>query len=202
MFNQVASRQELGIVAKALNKRNFKVEIVSTKEAALEKLLEILPAGAEVMTASSTSLKEIGFTDYLATKESKLVSLHEKINQENDQVKRNLMRRQAVAADYFLASPNAVTKDGLIVAVDATGSRVGAMPFAAGQLILVVGAQKITANLDEAMQRIREYVFPLEDQRALKAYGTHSTFGKWVILENEVNPERIKVILVEESLGF
>lgn len=202
MFNQVAGRQELEIVAKALNKRNFKAEIVSTKEAAFEKLLDILPEGAEVMTASSTSLNEISFTDYLSSAKSKLVSLHGKINQENDAEKRNLMRRQAVAANYFLASPNAITKDGLIVAVDATGSRVGAMPFAAGQLILVVGAQKITANLEEAMQRIREYVFPLEDRRAQAAYGMHSSFGKWVILENEVNPERIRVILVEEALGF
>jgi hypothetical protein len=202
MFNQASSHQELEAVAVELNKRNFSTEIVASKAAALAKLKEILPEGAQVMTGSSTTLDQIGFTDYLASAESKLVSVHEQVNQENDKIKRNTLRRQAVAADYFLASPNAVTKDGIIVSVDQTGSRIGAMPFAAGQLILVVGAQKITANLDEAMRRIREYVFPLEDKRALAAYGSHTSFGKWVILENEVNPARVKVILVEEALGF
>lgn len=202
MFDQNASREKLEQVVTAMKARNFDAVIVKNKQEALEYLKKILPAQAEVMTASSTTLNEIGFTDYLHATDSPVVSVHGLINQENDEAKRHLLRKQAIMADYFLASPNAVTEDGLIVAVDATGSRVGAMPYAAGHLLLVVGAQKIVRNLDEAMQRIREYVFPKEDARALQAYGAHSSFGKWVILEREVVPDRIKVILVEETLGF
>ena len=202
MFDQVASRQELEAVALKMRERNFDVQIVTSKKAALEKLKELLPQGAEVMTGSSTTLKQIGFMDYLDSADSQLVSLQAKVNRENDSAKRNLLRRQAVLADYFLASPNAITKDGILVSVDQTGSRTGAMPFAAGQLILVVGAQKLTTNLDEAMRRVREYVFPLEDKRSLVAYGAHSSFGKWVLIEKEITPHRIQVILVEEALGF
>lgn len=202
MFDHIADRKELENLAKNLQSRNFEVLIARDKQEALALLQESIPSGAEVMTASSTTLKEIGFMDYLNSSESKFVSLQAKINQENDENKRQDMRRKSVTADYFISSINAVTKDGTLVAVDATGSRTGAMPFAAKKLILVVGAQKITENLENAMQRIREHVFPLENERAMKAYGAGSMFGKWVILEREVMPSRIKVILVEEALGF
>lgn len=202
MFDHVADRKKLEILAENMKLRNFEAVVAKNKQEALSFLQESIPSGAEVMTASSTTLKEIGFVDYLSSSESKLISLQNKINQENDESKRQDLRRKSVTADYFVSSVNAVAEDGVLVAVDATGSRTGAMPFAAKKLILVVGAQKITKDLDEAMRRIREYVFPLENERAMKAYGAGSMFGKWVILEREAMLGRIKVILVEEALGF
>lgn len=202
MFDQVASKKVLEQVAAELQKRNFTTTIVKDRQAALALLKEQLPEKAEVMTASSTTLNEIGFTDYLASADAPVTSVHALIAAENDEAKRQELRRKAIMSDYFLASANAITQDGLIVAVDATGSRVGAMPFAAKHLILVVGAQKIVKNLDEAMQRIKEYVFPKEDARLLAAYGAHSSFGKWIIMEKEIVPGRVQVVLVEEALGF
>jgi L-lactate utilization protein LutC len=202
MFDQNASREKLEQVAISMKERNFEAVVVKDKKAALKFLQDLFPKQAQVMTASSTTLNEIGFTDFLNAPDAPVTSVHGLINQENDESKRHQLRKQAIMAEYFLASPNAVTEDGIIVAVDATGSRVGAMPYAAEHLVLVVGAQKIVQNLDEAMRRIREYVFPKEDQRALQAYGAHSSFGKWVILEREVVPGRITVVLVEEALGF
>lgn len=202
MFDSLADRKKLDILAEKMKLRNFEAVVAKDKQEALSLLQESIPSGAEVMTASSTTLKEIGFVDYLASSESDFVSLQNKINQENDESKRQDLRRKSVTADYFVSSVNAVTEDGILVAVDATGSRTGAMPFAAKKLILVIGAQKISQDLNEAMQRIREHVFPLENARAMKAYGSGSMFGKWVIIEKEAMPSRIKVILVEEALGF
>ncbi len=202
MLNRLHNKKELETLSLKMKERNFEVEIVASKEEALEAVKNFLPKGAEVMTGSSTTLKEIGFMDYLSSKESKVVSLQEKINQENDQQKRQDLRRNSVTAEYFISSVNALTEEGIIVAVDASGSRVGAMLFAAEKLILVVGAQKITKNVEEAIQRIRDYVFPKENERAMAAYGVNSSLNKWVILEKEVFPSRIKVILVEEALGF
>lgn len=202
MFDHITKRKKLEVMSSKMKERNFEVEIVVNKKAALEAIKNSLPNGAEVMTGSSITLKEIGLMDYLSSKESKVISLQEKINQENDEAKRQDLRRQSLAAEYFIASVNAVTEDGILVAVDATGSRVGAMPFAAKKLIIVVGAQKVTKNVEEAMQRIREYVFPKESARAMAVYGMGSMFGKWVIFEREAFAGRVKVILVEEKLGF
>jgi hypothetical protein len=121
---------------------------------------------------------------------------------EKDPVKQAVLRRKSVAADNFIASVNAIAVTGELVACDRSGSRVSAYPFAAGKVVLLVGLQKICKNLTEAMQRVREYVFPLEDERSRKAYGTGSAFGKWVIVENEFQKGRITVVLCTEPVGF
>lgn len=201
-WEQVASDQVLEQTAAQLTAHGMTTKIVANKTAALAFLREHIPAGGEVMTGSSTTLHEIGFMELLQSAQSPWLDLHAKVGAENDEAARARLRRQASAADYFVASANAITQSGALVACDFSGSRVTAFPFAAGKLILVVGAQKIVPDLDTAMKRVREYVFPLEDARALKAYGGHSGFGKWVIVEQEVNPDRIQVVLVKEKLGF
>jgi hypothetical protein len=55
----------------------------------------------------------------------------------------------------MLGSVNAITKEGQLVASSATGSQLGPFASGAGQLILVVGSQKIVTDLDEALARIR-----------------------------------------------
>lgn len=201
-FDVTVSKDELKKTASAMKKRGFEVEVVDSEKEALEALVGLIPKGAEVMTGSSTTLNQIGFVDWIAEEKDHRVNLQAKVWGENDEEKRSLLRRKSVAADYFVSSVNAVTEDGVLVAVDATGSRVSAMPFAAGKLILVIGSQKVTKNLEEAMTRVREHVFPLENERAQKAYGMGSTFGKWVIIEREVAPKRVYVILVNKELGF
>jgi hypothetical protein len=82
------------------------------------------------------------------------------------------------------------------------GSQLGPYVSGAGQVILVVGTQKIVADLDEAMRRVYEYAFPLEDARAQAAYGIHSGVNKVLIVNRELTPDRITVVLVDEAIGF
>lgn len=201
-WNTLPTEEILQQTVEQLSQRGFNPQVVANKEAALAKLKELLPAGAEVAHGSSTTLIEIGFIDYLNNAEHGWDDYSAKVRAEDDDELRSALRRKAVTSDYFLASANAITQDGQIVAADLTGSRVSAFPFAADKLILVIGTNKITSNLDAAMQRVRDHVFPLENARAQKAYGMGSAFGKWVIMEREINPQRVTVILVKEALGF
>lgn len=202
MWNNLATDQVLNKTAAAIRGKGIEVIIVDTKKQALEKILELIPAGAEIANGSSTTLQEIGYIDYLKSGEHKWKNLHEEILKEPDGRKQTDLRRKSVSAEYFLGSVNAIAETGELVACDATGSRVSAYPFAAGRLVLVAGAQKIVPTLNDAVARIREYVFPLENARAQKAYGSPSSLGKWVILENEKIPQRTTLILVKEKLGF
>jgi hypothetical protein len=68
--------------------------------------------------------------------------------------------------------------------------------------ILVVGTHKIVSDLDEALRRINEYAFPLEDKRAFESYGTHSGVNKVLIINREWVPGRITLVFVDEPLGF
>ena len=186
----------------SLKSRNFTVHLVQNKKEALEKLKELLPRESQVMTGSSTTLHQIGFMDYFQHGDHGWDNLMGPIANETDMGKRMEKLRHAILSDNFLASVNAIVESGELVAAGLTGSRTGAFPFGAKRLILVVSTSKIVSSLEEAFQRVREYVFPLEDERAQKTYGMNSAIGKWVILEQEVNPQRITIILVEEQLGF
>jgi hypothetical protein len=74
--------------------------------------------------------------------------------------------------------------------------------FSSPHVIWVVGAQKITPDLEMAIERVREYVFPLEDERMKKEGQVGSLIGKMVIFEKEFVPGRITMLLVKEKLGF
>ena len=80
--------------------------------------------------------------------------------------------------------------------------QLGPYAAGAGKVILVVGTQKIVSGLDEALRRIDEYVFPLEDGRAEAAYGVHSGVNKVLIINREWTRGRITVVFVDEALGY
>lgn len=201
-WNQLPSDEELNLTVQNIEKRGIKVILVNTKNEALKEVKKLIHEGAKVSAGSSTTLDEIGFSEYFGSEDFKGENLNIKIWSENDQKKRSSLRRLATTAEVFLGSINAISQNGELVAVDNTGSRVSAYPFAAQKLILVSGSNKITKDLESAMKRVREYVYPLEDERARKAYGMPSGFGKWVIIENEIKEDRIVLVLVKESLGF
>ena len=186
----------------ALKERGINIILVNNGKEALNKIKELIPADSEVMTGSSTTLDEIGFMDFLNSGEHKWKNLQEEIKRESDSMKRAELRRKASASEYFLGSVNAIAKTGELIACDASGSRVGAYPFSAGKLILISGVQKITNSLKEGIKRVREYVYPLENERAQKVYGMPSTLGKWVIIEREIFKDRITLILIKEKLGY
>lgn len=201
-WNSLPRKEVVEATAAQLEEHGVTVEVVANKKEALTRLKDLIPSGAQVMTGSSTTLQQIGFAEYLESGKHDWKNLHASIVAENDDSKRNTLRRTAVTAEYFVASANALTEDGKIVAVDATGSRVGALPYAAEKVILVISTQKITKNLDDALARIRDHVFPLEDKRMQDAYGMGSNLAKWIIIEKEFVPGRITILLVEEALGF
>jgi hypothetical protein len=201
-WTQIPSDTTLTKTAEAIKARGITVITVPDKAAALANVRALIPKGAEVNNGSSTTLIEMGFVDYLKSGTHGWKNLHEEILKEKDSAKQGILRRKATSAEYFLGSVNAISSNGELVACDASGSRVTAYPFAAEHVVLVAGAQKITKDLEAAMRRVREYVFPLENERAQKAYGVGSAFGKWVIIERESVPNRITLILVREKLGF
>lgn len=202
-YETLPPKETIEKTAVAIRKRGVEVLIVNDRKEALEKVKDLIPGGQTVMNGSSTTLDEIGFTEYLKSGNHKWQNLHEPILKEQDQQKSMFMRRQALLADYFLGSVNAIAQTGELVAADASGSRVGAYPFAAGHVILVAGAQKTVPTLEDAIKRVREYVLPLESERAKKAYGMPgSLVGKVFILEKEMFPQRTYLVLVKEKLGY
>lgn len=200
-WSRIPSEPEIAASVAALDKNNIVIIRVKDGVAALEKIKELIPPGSEVMNGSSTTLIEIGYEDLMNSQHGWL-DLHKAIISENDERMRNDLRRRSITAEYFLSGVQAITMTGEIVGCDASGSRVGAWPFAAKNLVLVSGVNKIVPTLQDALQRVREFAYPLEDARARKVYGTPSQIGKCVILAKEKLSGRVTLILINEILGY
>lgn len=202
-YTQLAPSEIIDKAVNALKERNINTVVVDTKAQALEKIKELIPAGAEVMNGSSTTLQEIGFIDYLKEGKHGWKNIHEEILHESDKVKQTDMRKRSVLADYFLGSVQAITEQGQLLAASASGSQIPSYAFSSNNVIWVAGTHKIVPDLDTALRRIYDYVYPLEDARMKNNGYSGSTVGRVLIIEREIMPNRhLTLILVKEKLGF
>ncbi len=178
--------------------------IVETKEDALAKIKELIPAGASINNGSSTTLQQIGFVDLLKSGTHEWNNLHERALKETDPEKQQALRASAHFADYYLGSVHALAETGELVIASASGSQLPSLVHTAKNLVLVVGTQKITPTLADSLARVRQHVLPLEDTRMKSTGAPGTTLAKIVILEQEPTfmGRSVHIILVKESLGF
>jgi hypothetical protein len=195
-------------------KRNISGIYCDNKQEAGQKLLEIIPVSASVGFCGSQTLEEIGIVKELECRGNKVFNPYKpKLSQQ-----KNLeIRRQGAFADFYLASANAISQNGELVFFSAYGNRTGGIS-SAKNVIVVAGVNKITPNLAEALKRAREYATPLnckrlnwnsaclEDRICRKEICFFPEYKRMccqiLIIEAEIMPKRLKVVLVGENLGF
>jgi hypothetical protein len=111
------------------------------------------------------------------------------------------IRKLVAAPDFMLGSVQAITDDGALVVVSYSASQIGPYASGAGRVILVVGSQKIVADLDEGMRRAREHVLPYEDASLRVRLGVPTRLAKLLVIYEEPRPGRMTVVLVREPVG-
>ncbi|HVO37510.1 MAG TPA: lactate utilization protein [Spirochaetia bacterium] len=204
-FDALASLDRIQSTVEALKARGIQAEIAENGAEALARIKALTPAGASVSTGASLTLKEIGFEDYLTSGAHPWKNLKGEYLSEKDPARQTLLRRQSVLADYFLGSAHGVAQTGEVVIASMTGSQLSPYAYAAQNVIWIVGAQKITATLEEAVRRVREYVLPHEDARMKDSTGGRmgSRVGKLMIFEHEAPflNRKVAMIIVREKLG-
>jgi hypothetical protein len=200
-FDVPASAEALARVAARLRERNIGAVVVPGPDEARDAVLRMLPAGAEVHAGKSKTLQDIGVTPVLAGDGGYTYLRNVYLKMDRATQMREI-RKLISAPDYMLGSASAITGDGIVVASSATASQLGPYASGAGKLILVVGSQKIVADIAAALRRIREYVLPWEDAQVRPVVPTGSFVGKTLIIEREWVAGRIEVILVEQPVGI
>lgn len=203
-YSTLATQEQITKTITNLEKNNIHGISVNTGAQALEKIKSMIPVGASVMNGASVTLESIGFVDYLKDAQHGWNNLHEGILAEHDKAKQADMRKQAVLSDYYLGSVHALSETGEFLVASNTGSQLPHIVGTSKNLIFVVGAQKIVPTLAEAFKRIEEYVVPLENERAMKQYGSNTSLNKIVAFKKE-NPNMgrtVTVMIVNEQLGF
>ncbi|MGA2478965.1 MAG: lactate utilization protein [Spirochaetia bacterium] len=204
-FSHTASPEAVDRAMKSVSSRGISVELVSTRQEALDRLKGLIPAGASLSTGASVTLREIGFEDLLISKAHPWRNLKDEILDEKDPARQALLRRQSTLADYFVGSVHAIAQTGELVIASATGSQISPYAYASRNVIWVAGTQKITPTLDDGIRRVREYIFPHEEKRMreLTAGKMGTLMGKILIFENETPMlgRKIVLILVKETVG-
>ena len=203
-FNTLASQESIDKTVRELTANGFQAEVVENKTEALERIKALIPKGASIHNGGSTTLQEIGYIDYLKSDTHGWNNLHANILAEADPDKQGKLRRESAFSDYYLGSVHALSETGEMVIASNTGSQLPHLVFTSPNIILIVGTQKITPTLANAITRLEKYVIPLEDERAMNAYKSHTMNTKTLILhkENPMMGRNVKIILVKEQLGF
>jgi L-lactate utilization protein LutC len=205
-FNSLASKDSIEKTVKGLADRNVQAEVIKDKAGALERIKQLIPAGASVMNGASTTLDQVGFVEYLKSGTHGWNNMHAIILAEKDPVAQAKLRREALTADYYLGSVHALAETGEFIVASNSGSQLPHLVYSSPNLILVVSTKKIVPTLAVADERLHQHVIPLEDVRMKKVYGPESgtrlsklfTF----MYEPAYTQRKITMLLVEEDLGF
>ena len=196
-----AASDPLERVADALRSHNIEAIVADTGEQARELVLELIPAGAEVHTGKSRTLEQIGLYDELVTS-GRYDAIRPKIVAMDRETQGRDIRKMTSAPDVMLGSVAAVTEDGTLVAASATGSQLAGYAAGAGRLILIVGSQKVVPDLDAALRRIHDVVFPWENEQVRARLGVDTALEKVLVLYGEWRAGRTTVVLVREPVGI
>jgi LUD domain len=199
-FEQPADRGRLDSTAAALAERGFDVQIADSADHARQLVLDAIPEGAEVHTALSETLRTLGITAEL-DESGRYDSVRSRLSTLDRETQGREMRKLGAAPDYIVGSAHAVTDDGQIIIGSGSGSQLGAYAYAGGNVILVIGHQKLVRDIGEGLRRVREYSLPREYARMQSVGYPGSVLAKTLIISYEPSG-RIRVILVPEKLGF
>ena len=202
-WSELASNESIQKTIEALKANGINALVVENGNDAKNKVLELLPKGAEVMSMSSVTLEVTGITKEI-NESGEYNSVKDKLAKMDRKTEGLEMQRIGAAPEYAVGSVHAVTEDGKVIIASNTGSQLPAYAYGALHAIWVVGTQKVTKNVDEGIKRIYEYVLPLESERANKTYNitSGSNVSKMLIINRERVDGRLTVILVKEKLGF
>ena len=200
-FGSAADDARVTRAAEALEANGIRVLRAPNAAEAKRIVLDLIPDGSQVHHGASESLEVSGITEEIESS-GRYQAVRPRIRNLDRRTEADEIRRLSAAPDVMLGSVHAVTETGSLLTASMSGSQLGPYVSGAGRVILAVGTQKIVSDLEEGLRRINEYSFPLEDARAQEAYGIHSAVNKVLIINREIVPERIAVVLVDEVLGF
>ena len=209
MNENMAKRNELlaQTVIKGLQSRNMSGYYAADREEALRLALSLIPEGSSVTMGGSMSALEIGLVDVVKAGNYNFID-RSKFPDGHDAA------RAAFDADVFLSSCNAITNDGVLVNIDGNANRVSAIAHGPKKVVMIVGMNKVCADVDGAMKRARNVAATANAQR----FGLSTPCAKTGACFNCKSPDticcqilitrfsrhegRISVILVNDNLGF
>ena len=198
------------VLVKNLKSRHFEAVYCKTREDALKQALEWIPEGATVGWGGALSAQQIGLMEALKSGNYRALDRDTcKTPQEREE-----MAKACMFCDVFLTGANALSLDGQMVNVDGNGNRVGAVVYGPKSVLVIAGMNKVTENLDAAVNRARTVAAPMNQQRfqlnnpctvtgVCADCKSEECICNQIVITRHCRPAgRIKFIIVGEELGF
>lgn len=172
---------------------------------------KLILQGSTIGSGDSITLEQLGVFDFIRNGNYTFYDKH--VDKLTSAEKREIYIKN-FSADNFITGCNAITEDGKLVNIDGNGSRVAPMIYGPSQVIVIVGKNKIVENIDEAMKRVRQIAAPLDAKRLNKetpctklgrctdCKHPQRICNSFVVIARQFDCKRIKVIIVNEELGY
>ncbi|MFZ0943187.1 MAG: lactate utilization protein [Syntrophobacteraceae bacterium] len=198
----------------ALEANNFEVHIADNADSAKKIVREILTrTGAKSISwGGSVTYVQTGLYEELKDYPGiEVLDTYEKGLPPEEMLER---RRRSLLVDLFVTGTNAVTETGKLVNLDMTGNRVAGITFGPRNVIILAGRNKVVPDIEDAMQRIKNYAAPANAMRLDKKTPCVQTSiceecrsiericNTWTITEKSFPKGRIKIVLINEDLGL
>ena len=197
-------------VLKGFDKRFIEGHYCESIEEAKELALSFVTEGSTVSFGGSVTLDETGVLTELRKRDD--ITLYDRATATTPEENKKIMH-DALSCDYYFMSSNAITKNGELVNIDGNGNRVAALIYGPENVIILAGMNKIVENVEDGMSRTRNIAAPqncirLDKDTPCKITGfcgnclNDTICDQIVITRASRVPNRIKVILIGEELGF
>jgi hypothetical protein len=199
-------------IIKNLEKRRMAGSYAPTAAQARDEILSMIPKGVLVYRCGSMTAANMGLWEEMARLPG--IEIIDPYLTELSPEEGLELRRKGMTADIMIASSNAITLDGKLVNLDGMGNRVAAMAFGPRKVILVMGINKVAADLESAMARVKHYAAPVNAARVgvdtpcvktglcVDCKSAQRICNMWSIIEGHMIKDRIHVKLVGENLGY
>lgn len=211
--NQVVWNEKIAEkLIRNLEKRRMEGSYAATAAQAKEEVIAMITPGSSVFRCGTMTAGEVGLWESIAElPDVKLIDPYTPGILPEEML---ALRRQGMTADFMITSTNAITLDGKLVNLDGMGNRVAAMTFGPNKVILLVGMNKVTPDLESAMARVKHYAAPVNNIRlGLKnpcletglcsdCKSPNRICNMWSIIEGHMIEKRIHVKLIGEFLGY
>lgn len=194
---------------KNLIKRGYDVRIFDTADEAKEYLLKVIDKKSTVGIGGSMTIKELAIDEELKNRGNKVLWHWTAPAKEKKAV-----RESAGNADIYLCSSNAVTKDGQLVNIDGTCNRIAGMLHGTGKVYMVIGANKIAKDFEEAISRIKNVACPANAKRlglntpcaktghCMDCTSSDRMCNATLILDRKPGSHPFEILLVNQEMGY
>ena len=206
----IANQNLANTIIKNMAKKNMEGYYCATSAEAVEKALSLMPEGSSVTWGGSMSIIECGLMDAIKTGKYEII---DRDLAKTPQEVREMYAKQ-VMADYYLMSTNAITMNGELVNIDGRANRVACLCWGPQNVIIIAGMNKVATDVEDAIKRARNIAAPANTVRLNRntpctqtgkcenCYSPDCICSQVLVTRRSGVPNRIKVILVGEELGY